>query len=153
MLWIPLAVDQRASSVVCLQMGSQCTMGSHTNTHPCAYIYSLCIHIHRQTVTPTNTHANTSTPVPLSAKPGWLGMGFFYIRAVLPHCPLVTLRQCNIQMCSKSLTSPSNTTDTSLIIIRIFRNVPAVPNSSVFVLFFISLLVVVVIWTWSCSLH
>lgn len=57
--------------------------------------------------------------------------------ALLPRCPLVTLRRSNIQGCSNSLTSPSNAADTSLvaiIVICLFRDVPTVPASGVFVL-------------------
>lgn len=54
---------------------------------------------------------------------------------VLPEFPLITVKRCNMQMCSESLTSSSNTSFAVVIIIRLFRNVPVVLTSSIFVLF------------------
>lgn len=63
-----------------------------------------------------------------------------FLSTLLPRCPHVTLRQSNIQRCSNSLVSPSNAADTSLvaiIVICLFRDVPAVPASGLFVLLFL----------------
>lgn len=122
--------------MACLLIGSQCTLGSHTNTQPCAHIssYRTCTAIHMQ---PTNTCANTSSPVPLSTSCLIKNASLFQGRAA-------TLSTHNAQAMQHTdvpeiinISIKQRRHKPALVIpIRLFRNVPAVPTSSVLVLFF-----------------
>lgn len=79
----------------------------------------------------SNIHTNDFTAGPRGQPISLINDAFH----VLSEFPLITVRRCNMQMCSESLTSSSNTSFAAVIIIRLFRNVPAVLTSSIFVLF------------------